>query len=56
MTHVVFVAPRFLQNTNRYVAAFLALPDVTLSVISEDPETSIPAPHRPRIARHYLVK
>ena len=56
MTHVVFVAPRFLQNTNRYVAAFSALPDVTLSVISEDPETSIPAPLRPRIARHYQVK
>jgi len=56
MAHVVFVAPHFLQNTNRYVAAFSALPDVTLSVISEDPEAAIPAPLRPRIAGHYQVK
>jgi hypothetical protein len=56
MTHVVFVAPHFLQNTNRYVRAFSALAGVTLSVISEDPEEAIPPTLRPRIAGHYQVK
>ena len=55
MPHVVFVAPRFLDNTNRYVRAFAALDDVTLSVISADPESAIPAEIRPRVAAHYAV-
>jgi len=56
MPHVVFVAPRFLQNTNRYVRAFAGLSDVTLSVVSEDPAEAIPASLKPRIAGHYRVK
>jgi len=56
MRHVAFIAPRFLENTNRYLAAFASLPDVTVSVISEDPEPSIPEAIRPRIAGHYGVK
>ena len=55
MPHVVFVAPRFLENTNRYVAAFAALDGVTLSVVSEDAEAAIPRAFRPRIAGHYRV-
>ena len=55
MPHVVFVAPRFLENTNRYVRAFAALDGVTLSVISADPESAIPAEIRPRVAAHYSV-
>jgi len=55
MRHVCFIAPRFLETTNRYVASFASLDDVTLSVISEDPESSIPAALRPRIAGHYQV-
>jgi hypothetical protein len=55
MPHVVFVAPRFLENTNRYVAAFAALDGVTLSVVSEDIEAAIPRALRPRIAGHYRV-
>lgn len=55
MRHVVFVAPRFLQNTNRYVKAFTELSDVTLSVVSQDPASSIPPAMRPRIAAHYRV-
>jgi phosphoribosylaminoimidazole carboxylase (NCAIR synthetase) len=53
--HVVFIAPRFLENTNRYVAAFARLDGVRLSVISQDPETAIPPPLRPRVAGHYAV-
>ena len=56
MPHVVFVAPHFLENTNRYVAAFAALDDVTLSVVSEDPEEAIPAPLRQRVSGHYRVR
>jgi biotin carboxylase len=56
MRHVTFIAPRFLENTNRYLTAFATLPDVTLSVISEDPQASIPESVRPRIAAHYGVK
>jgi Carbamoyl-phosphate synthase L chain, ATP binding domain len=55
MVHVVFVAPRFLENTNRYVRAFAEQGGVTLSLVSMDPEEAIPAPLRPRIAGHYRV-
>jgi len=55
MPHVVFIAPRFLENTNRYVSAFAALEGVTLSLVSTDPETSIPQALRPRVAGHYRV-
>ena len=55
MVHVVFVAPRFLENTNRYVRAFAALDGVTLSVVSADPEEAIPPALRPRIAGHYRI-
>lgn len=55
MPHVVFVAPHFLANTNRYVKAFADLADVTLSVVSEDPESSIPEGLRSRVAGHYRV-
>ena len=55
MVHVVFLAPRFLENTNRYVRAFAELDGVTLSLVSLDPEDAIPAVLRPRIAAHYRV-
>jgi len=53
--HVVFIAPRFLENTNRYVRAFAELSGITLSLVSMDPEEAIPAPLRPRVAGHYRV-
>ena len=55
MPHVVFVAPRFLENTNRYVRAFAELDGITLSLVSADPEEAIPAPLRPRVAGHYRI-
>ena len=55
MTHVVFIAPRFLENTNRYVAAFAGLDSLTLSVVSADPSTAIPRALQPRIAAHYQI-
>ncbi len=53
--HIVFVAPRFLPNTLRYAAAFAELADARISVISEDPESRLPAPLREKIAGHYAV-
>lgn len=55
MPHVVFVAPRFLENTNRYVSGFAAQDGVTLSLVSSDPASSIPAALRSRVAGHYRV-
>ncbi len=55
MPHVVFVAPRFLENTNRYVAAFAGLDGVTLTVVSLDPEAAIPRALQRRVAGHYRV-
>jgi hypothetical protein len=55
MRHVVFVAPHFMPNTLRYVEAFAALPDVRLSVVSEDPQSRLPAPLRATLAGHYAV-
>lgn len=56
MPHVVFVAPHFLQNTNRYVKAFCDLEGVTFSVVSEDATASIPADVKAKVAAHYQVK
>lgn len=56
MPHVVFIAPRFLENTNRYVSAFARLGGVKLSVISADPASSLPPTLAARIAGHYQVE
>ena len=55
MPHVALVAPHFLENTNRYVSAFAALPGLTLSVLSEDSERAVPQALRGRLT-HYQVK
>lgn len=55
MSHVVFIAPRFLENTMNYVRAFAALDEVKLSLVSEDPEDSLPTALRARVAGHYRV-
>lgn len=55
MPHVVFVAPRFLENTNRFVRAFAQLDGLRLSVVSEDPAEAIPAALRDRVHAHYRV-
>jgi phosphoribosylaminoimidazole carboxylase (NCAIR synthetase) len=54
MTHIAFIAPRFLENTNRYVRAFAEL-DIAVSLISMDREDAIPDALRPRVAGHYQV-
>ena len=56
MAHVAFVAPHFLENTNRYVRAFAELPGLKLSVISADPASAIPPGLREKIAGHCQVR
>jgi biotin carboxylase len=53
--HVVFIAPRFLENTMRYVRAFASISEVATSLVSEDPEDALPIELRERIAGHYRV-
>jgi hypothetical protein len=55
MRHVVFIAPKFLDNTNRYLKAFTELP-IKLSVVSLDPSSAIPPELKPKIEAHYGVK
>jgi hypothetical protein len=55
--HLAFVAPRFLENTNRYLAGFARLEDLCVSVISEDPASAIPPTLKPLLkGGHYQVK
>jgi formate-dependent phosphoribosylglycinamide formyltransferase (GAR transformylase) len=56
MPHVTLVAPHFLENTNRYVAAFAQLEGVTLSLISADPVEALPPVLRAKVAGHYRVR
>jgi biotin carboxylase len=55
LIHVVLVAPRFMENTLRYVEAFAALDGVVLSLVSEDPVERLRPSLRPRVAGHYRV-
>jgi hypothetical protein len=56
MTHIVFVAPRLLENTLRYVRAFASLPEVELSVVTEDTERALPPDLRHALLGHYRVQ
>lgn len=57
MRHLVFVAPKFLENTNRYLAGFARLDGLTVSVISEDPASHLPGPLKAQLTGgHYQVK
>jgi hypothetical protein len=53
--HVVYVVPFFLPATLRFVAGAAALPGVTLSVISQDPQHRLPPELAPRIRAHWQV-
>jgi hypothetical protein len=53
--HVAFVVPFFMEATLRFVAGAVQLPGVTLSVISNDPESKLPRPLAERIRAHWQV-
>jgi phosphoribosylaminoimidazole carboxylase (NCAIR synthetase) len=55
MPRAVFVAPFFLDTTVRFIDAAASLPDVTLGLVSQDPEEQLPAAVRAKLAGHYRV-
>lgn len=53
--HVIFAAPFFMDATLRFLRGASRLPDVQLTVVSQDPEQRIPDDLRSRIAGHWRV-
>ncbi|MEX0976594.1 MAG: ATP-grasp domain-containing protein [Woeseia sp.] len=53
--HVIFAAPFFMDATVRFIAGATNLPEVTLTVLSQDPVERLPADVRQRIAGHWRV-
>jgi hypothetical protein len=55
-SHVIFVAPFFLETTLRFVAGAAALPGVNLSLVSQDPAEKLPAGLHSALAAHWRVE
>ena len=55
MKNVIFVAPYFLDATERFIAAAASLPDVRLGLVSCDAEAKLKPGIRSRLACHYAV-
>lgn len=53
--HVVFVAPFFMDATLRFLDGASRMPDVTLTVVSQDPAERLPEALRHRLAGHWRV-
>lgn len=53
--HVIFAAPFFMDATLRFLRGASCLPDVQLTVVSQDPEQRLPDDIRSRIAGHWRV-
>lgn len=56
MPNAVFVAPFFLETTLRFVDAAASLPGVHLGLVSQDPESKLPAGLRAKLAAHVQVR
>lgn len=55
-THVIFVAPFFLETTLRFVAGAAGLPGVNLSLISQDSAEKLPSSLRAELAARWRVE
>jgi formate-dependent phosphoribosylglycinamide formyltransferase (GAR transformylase) len=53
--HVIFAAPFFMDATLRFLRGATKLPNVALTVVSQDPEDRMPADLRGHIAGHWRV-
>jgi biotin carboxylase len=53
--HVIFAAPFFMDATVRFLRGASRLPDINLTVVSQDPEERLPEDIRARIAGHWRV-
>lgn len=56
MPRVVFVAPYFMDATLRFVDAVASLPEVSVGLVSADPEDKLPPRLRSRLAGHYRIE
>jgi len=54
-THVIFVAPFFMETTLRFVAGAASLPGVRLSLVSQDPVEKLPPGLRAALSAHWRV-
>ncbi|MEM6639497.1 MAG: ATP-grasp domain-containing protein [Pseudomonadota bacterium] len=54
--HVTFVAPFFMAASLRFLRGALAMPDVAVSLISQDPVDRLDAQTRSGLAGHYAVR
>ncbi len=55
MKNVVFVAPYFMEATERFILAAATTTDVRLGLVSCDPEEKLPPQIRRHLAGHYRV-
>ena len=55
-THVIFVAPFFMETTLRFVAGAANLPGVNLSLVSQDPAEKLPPGLRSALSAHWRVE
>lgn len=56
MKNVVFVAPYFMEATERFIAAAARVPDTRLGLVSCDPLEKLSPEIRDRLAGHYRVE
>lgn len=56
MKTVAVVAPFFQDNTLRYLRAFAAVPDCRTVVISQDPQSKLPADLKEKLGGHWQVR
>ncbi len=56
MPNVVFVAPFFQETTFRLLAGALKLPNTRLGLVSQDPESRLPAEVRRGLAAHHRIE
>lgn len=56
LRHVVFVAPYFLDATLAFIDGAVRVPGIALTVISQEPESKIPAALRARLSGHWQVR
>lgn len=53
--HVIFAAPFFMDATLRFIGGATHLPDVALTVLSQEPADRLPRDLRHRVAGHWRV-
>jgi len=54
-SHVVFVAPFFMETTLRFVKGTARLPGINLSLVSQDPSEKLPSSLKAELAAHWRV-